>query len=285
MKKKIVGIGEVLWDMLPKGKQLGGAPANFAYHASQFGHEGCIVSAVGNDALGNEIVELLNEKALTQYVARVAYPTGTVAVTLDANGVPQYEICTDVAWDNVAYTDELDQLARQTDCVVFGSLAQRSITSRTTITRFVEQVSSRPEALVIFDINLRQHFYSRQVIDASLRLCNILKINDEEIVVLAELFGLEPSDDMAAIATALKDRYDLAMVILTCGASHSIIFADEQSYLPTPKVEVVDTVGAGDSFTAAFAASLLTGTMSIKQAHARAVEVAAFVCTQAGAMP
>lgn len=282
MKDIIVGIGEILWDVFPQGKVLGGAPANFAYHVSQFGLDGFAVSAIGKDPLGVEILQVLNDKQLKIHIGEVGYPTGTVQVTLSGKGIPQYEICEQVAWDNIPFTPELEALAKQTKTVCFGSLAQRSAVSHATINRFIDAVPAG--AMKIFDINLRQHFYSKELIDESLRKCNVLKINDDEVVLVAKLFGWDDKSEIE-IARHLMQVYQLNIMVLTKGTDGSYVFtADETSYLPTPPVEVADTVGAGDSFTAAFVASLLKG-KSIVEAHQKAVDVSAFVCTQHGAMP
>ncbi len=280
-RKLVVGLGEALWDMLPDGKQVGGAPANFAYHASQFGCDGVAVSALGNDSLGDEIVEYFDSRGLRYLLQRTVFPTGTVQVTLDAAGIPQYEICENVAWDNIEYTDELDELASKADCVCFGSLAQRGAVSYGTITRFLDRMPA--DSLKVFDINLRQHFYTSEVLDASMDRCNILKINDEELEVITPMFGLSGSVEHRC--RALMEKYGLRCLILTCGTDGSYVFtADEVSFLETPRVKVADTVGAGDSFTGAFCGSLLAGA-SVRDAHRRAVDVAAFVCSQSGAMP
>lgn len=282
MGKFVIGIGEALWDMLPEGKKLGGAPANFAYHASQFGLEGLAVSAIGQDKLGEEIVEALEEHHLPYHLDRVEYPTGTVQVTLDSRGVPQYEIKTGVAWDNIPYTKELADLAKQCQAVCFGSLAQRSPVSRESIGLFLDAVPE--DCLKVFDINLRQDFYSKEVLEASFRRCDILKINDEELVVMARLFNL-PGLALEEKCRYLIKEYKLKMLILTCGVNGSYVFYEGgMSFLDTPKVQVADTVGAGDSFTGAFVGSLLTG-KPVTEAHETAVKVSAFVCTQSGAMP
>ena len=282
MGKFVIGIGEALWDMLPEGKKLGGAPANFAYHASQFGLEGLAVSAIGHDPLGEELVGQLEEHALPYHLARVDYPTGTVQVTLDSRGVPQYEIKTGVAWDNIPYTKELADLAANCQAVCFGSLAQRSPVSRESIGLFLDAVPE--DCLKVFDINLRQDFYNKEVLESSFRRCDILKINDEELVVMARLFNL-PGLALEEKCRYLIKEYNLKMLILTCGVNGSYVFYDGgMSFLETPKVQVADTVGAGDSFTGAFVGSLLTG-KSVTEAHETAVKVSAFVCTQSGAMP
>ena len=283
--KYIVGLGEVLWDILPSGRKLGGAPANFAYHVSQFGLPGCVVSAVGRDDLGLEIVEKLDLKNIESTIATVDRPTGTVEVTVDTAGIPSYDIRPDVAWDHIPFTPELEELARNTRAVAFGSLAQRSPESRDTIVKFISAMPDTPDTLIVFDINLRQNHYTKETIEQSLRLCNVLKINDEELETLKQMFGIKV-EGPAASCRELINICGLKMVILTCGTEGSFVFSasGDESFISTPQVEVADTVGAGDSFTAAFIASLLRG-FSVEDAHQRAVETAAYVCTQAGAMP
>ena len=279
----VVGMGEALWDMLPEGKKLGGAPANFAYHVSQLGLDSCVVSAVGDDVLGKEIRATFKEKKVRNVIETVPYPTGTVQVTLDAEGVPQYEIKEGVAWDNIPYTPELKALAAETKAVCFGSLAQRSVVSRNTINRFLDDMP-KEGTLRIFDINLRQNFYSKDVLCNSFKKCNILKINDEELVTVSRMFGY-PGIDLQDKCWILLAKYDLKMLILTCGVNGSYVFVPGSvSFVETPKVKVADTVGAGDSFTAAFVASILKG-KSVSEAHRMAVDVSAYVCTQNGAMP
>ena len=283
-EKIIVGMGEALWDILPEGKKIGGAPANFAYHVSQFGLKSCVVSAVGDDTLGDLIVENFKEKGLQHIITKVPYPTGTVLVEIDQTGIPQYEIKENVAWDNIPFTDELEALAKQTSAVCFGSLAQRNVVSRETINRFIDAMPKEENDLIIFDVNLRQSFYNKEILDNSMKRCNVLKINDEELVVISRILGY-PGTDLQSKCWILLGRYNLKMLILTCGVNGSYVFTpDGMSFYATPKVKVADTVGAGDSFTAAFTACILKG-MPVSEAHRKAVEVSAFVCTQNGAMP
>ena len=273
MNDVVVGMGEALWDVLPEGKKIGGAPANFAYHVSQFGLSSCVVSAVGDDALGKEIVENFTSKGLNQLIAEVPYPTGTVQVEIDQAGVPQYEIKENVAWDNIPYTEALEDLAKKTKAVCFGSLAQRNVVSRETISRFLDAMPRHDDSLVVFDVNLRQGFYNKEILCNSMERCNILKINDEELVTVSRMFGYPGID--------LQDK----CWILTCGINGSYVFTPGNvSFQPTPTVEVADTVGAGDSFTAAFIASILRG-KTVIEAHSRAVQTSAYVCTKKGAMP
>ena len=284
MKDKIVGMGEALWDVLPEGKKIGGAPANFAYHVSQFGFDSRVVSAVGNDDLGDEILKVFKEKQLKHQLQTVNYPTGTVQVTLDDNGIPCYDIKEGVAWDNIPFTDDLKRLALSTRAVCFGSLAQRNEVSRTSINRFLDTMPDGEGQLKIFDINLRQGFFTKDIIRDSCQRCNVLKINDEELVAISRLFGY-PGIDLQDKCWILLAKYNLKMLILTCGTNGSYVFTPGVvSFQETPKVPVADTVGAGDSFTATFTAALLKG-KSVPEAHKLAVEVSAYVCTQSGAMP
>lgn len=284
MQDIVVGMGEALWDVLPEGKKIGGAPANFAYHVSQFGLPGYVVSAVGDDALGKEIVENFTSKELNQLIAEVPYPTGTVQVEIDQAGIPQYDIKENVAWDNIPYTDSLEALAKRTKAVCFGSLAQRNVVSRETINRFLDAMPQSDDSLVVFDVNLRQGFYNKEILCNSMSRCNILKINDEELVTVSRMFGY-PGIDLQDKCWILLGKYNLKMLILTCGINGSYVFTPGNvSFQPTPKVEVADTVGAGDSFTAAFIASILKG-RSVQEAHSRAVQTSAYVCTRKGAMP
>ena len=280
----IVGMGEALWDVLPEGKKIGGAPANFAYHVSQFGFNSRVVSAVGDDKLGNEILENFSEKNLNFLIEKVPYPTGTVQVELDDEGVPCYDIKEGVAWDNIPFTPELETLAKQTRAVCFGSLAQRSVVSRDTINKFLDAMPEDDGQLRIFDINLRQSFYTKEILCNSMERCNVLKINDEELVTVSHMFGY-PGIDLQDKCWILLAKYNLKMLILTCGVNGSYVFTPGAiSFVETPKVEVADTVGAGDSFTATFVAAILKG-KKVSEAHKLAVEASAFVCTQNGAMP
>ena len=282
MNKVIVGLGEALWDCLPDGSKLGGAPANFAYHASQFGNDAYAISAIGNDALGDQTLKEFDEKHLKYVMPRIDYPTGTVQVELDEEGIPTYDIKQNVAWDNIPFTPEIENVAKHCGCVCFGSLAQRNKISRDTIHRFLD--TTPMSCLKIFDINLRQNFYTKEIIQESLKACDILKINDEELVTIGRLFGY-PGLDIENKCYLILGKYNLKMLVLTCGTNGSYVFAPGvKSFQPTPKVEVDDTVGAGDSFTGSFASAILAG-MPIKEAHKLAVEVSAFVCTQPGAMP
>ena len=283
MKRYIVGLGEALWDVLPEGKKLGGAPANFAYHAGQFGLDTIAISALGEDALAEETIEALKEHDLNYLMPHVPYPTGTVQVSLTGDGIPTYDIKEGVAWDNIPYTDEMTEIARNARAVCFGSLAQRNKVSRENIRKFLADTPA--DCLKICDINLRQQFYSKEVLEDSFRLCNILKINDEELVVVNRMFGYDGLDMRQTCEKMVQD-YGLKMLVLTCGTNGSYVFTDDglTSFQETPKVEVADTVGAGDSFTGSFCACIING-KPVQEAHKTAVQVSAFVCTQNGAMP
>ncbi|MFV0327185.1 MAG: carbohydrate kinase family protein [Bacteroides xylanisolvens] len=281
MSKIIVGLGEILWDVFPKRKVLGGAPANFAYHASQFGFNSYAVSAIGNDASGKEIQDSINEKNFNSLLEIVDSPTGIVKVELDNKGVPSYEIVEGVAWDNIPFSNAMAQLASKTSAACFGSLAQRAEASRKTIRKFL---SCMPEgSLKIFDINLRQHYYTKNIIEESFELANMAKINDDEIKIVAEMLNIDGNEENAC--KFILNKYQLDVIILTKGTEGSLVMTPEiTSFQETYRVQVADTVGAGDSFTAAFIAAYMHN-KPIAEAHKLAVEVSAYVCLQHGAMP
>lgn len=283
MNWKITGIGDALWDILPDGRKIGGAPANFAYYMKQFGFDATVVTAVGDDELGEEIKQTFARMDLKHHTEVVDYPTGIVRIELDDRGVPAYEIVENVAYDHISYTSGLDEVAQACNVVCFGTLAQRNAVSRNTITRFLDAMPATGETYKVFDINLRQNFYSKEMIAESLKRSNVFKVNDEELAVVKQMFAYGGETIEETCRMILSD-WDLKYLILTCGTNGSYIFAEgEESFMDTPKVEVVDTVGAGDSFIASFMASILKGT-SIKDAHELAVKLSAFVCTQYGGM-
>lgn len=281
--KKIIGIGEIVWDVLPDGKRIGGAPVNFAYFSNALGAIAYPVSAVGKDALGDEALKALAPSGLDlSYVQRNAMPTGKVLVDMGAEGIPQYEIIENVAWDSIECTPEVVELMKTADVVCWGTLAQRSPKSAESILKIVD---SAPEScLKVYDINLRQDFYSKEVVEASLRRADILKINEDELPVVCEMFSLH--GDEAAQVKELAGMFSLRNVIYTKGSVCSSVYGMDGSllsYMPTPKVKVADTVGAGDSFTASFVMSMISG-KPLPQSHETAVKVAAFVCTMNGAI-
>lgn len=276
-----IGIGEILWDLFPDGKRLGGAPTNFSFHVSQMGIQSAIVSAVGDDASGKEILDILDESDIISFVQVNDKPTGTVTVNLNEDGVPSYVIHEQVAWDYIQLKDEPVTCAKNVDAICYGSLAQRAFTSRKTIQEFLRKTNS--EALKIFDINLRQGYFTKELIEESLKLANILKINEEEIRIIAGMFSLE--GDEVSVASRILVNFNLQYVAFTKGDRGSwLISRDDKSYIDTPDVTVIDTVGAGDSFTAAMTAGFLQG-KSLRETHQLAVEVSAFVCTRSGATP
>jgi Sugar kinases, ribokinase family len=283
MKKGfVVGMGEVLFDLLPAGKQIGGAPVNFIYHISRLGYDGLAVSAIGDDALGRDVIDRMLERNIRHQFAVVDKPTGTVKVTLDAAGSPTFDITRNVAWDFIPVTPELAAAARRCDAFCFGTLAQREAVSRDAIQFFLDTMDK--DSIRVYDVNLRQHYYSKELIERSLRKSTIFKVNDDEYRILSGMLGFT-ADNYETGAEFLLSNYGLETVILTCGATGSYIFAkNDKSYLDTPNVQVVDAVGAGDSFTAAYCAAIFEG-KDMRTAHREAVELAAYVCTKAGAMP
>jgi len=282
MNKVIIGIGEVLWDVLPEGRKMGGAPANFAYHVSQFGLDSRVVSAVGKDSAGEEILNHFKQKRVKYHVDSVPYPTGIVWVRVDQEGIPVYEIRENVAWDNIPFTSSLEALARRTSCVCFGSLAQRNLISRTSIRLFLDSMPE--ESYKVFDINLRQAYFSEEILLESMRRSNLVKLNEEELEILGKMLG-NKEDGVEKAGQRILQQFHLKHLIVTCGSQGSYVLTPETvSFLETPRVEVADTVGAGDSFTAAFCCAVLKG-RSLPEAHQLAVDVSAFVCTQQGAMP
>ena len=279
----LVGLGEILWDVLPDGKQLGGAPANFAYHAQALGGQGVVVSCIGNDELGKEILSSLDELQLQRQYVSVdnSHPTGTVTVKLDEDGKPDYIIHENVAWDFIPFNSSLSVLAAQTAAVCFGSLCQRSPVSRKTIRSFLAATGA--DCIRVLDINLRQSYFNREIINTMLELSNVLKLNDEELAVVANLLGITGSE--TDILSQLAERYALRLIALTRGASGSRLYAQgEDSNHQGFPAQIADTVGAGDSFTAAMTLELLNG-KNLDTINKYANRVASFVCSQSGATP
>lgn len=279
---QVLGIGEILWDVFPDGRQLGGAPGNFAYHVHQHGIPAAPVSAVGHDEPGDALLAELKKRGVdTQFIARVEEPTGTVEVELDEKGKPEYDIKQDVAWDHLPVTDRLLEVVRTARALCFGSLAQRMPPSREAIQALL--AAAGEECLKVFDVNLRAPFYTAQVVRSGLESCNVFKLSDDEVKKVAELIGLPESE--AEFADAVIDRFDLRMLVVTRGDKGSLVQTpDERDEHPGVKADVVSTVGAGDSFTATIVAGVLSG-LSVGHLHDRAARVAAFVCEQPGAMP
>lgn len=283
MTFKLVGIGEILWDLFPGGQKLGGAPANFAYHASALGAEAWVVSRVGCDEPGRELLRRLDQLGLRTDAVEEdpAAPTGTVLVEVRADGQPQFTIHENVAWDRLAGDAAGRRAVAAADVVCFGTLAQRGEVSRRSIRALLRTASA--ESLRIFDVNLRQNYYSREVIEESLALANVLKVNEIELARLAEMFGLT-GDECGQVAE-LARRFRLRAVAYTRGEGGSLLHSEGRwSERLGEAVKVADTVGAGDSFTAALALGILAG-WPLDEIHLRASAVAAYVCSQAGGTP
>jgi fructokinase len=283
-KFKMVGLGEILWDILPEGRQLGGAPANFAYHAQALGAKGIVVSCIGDDDLGKEILGCLDEMKLDgrYVVVDGVHPTGTVTVRLDENGKPDYIIHENVAWDFIPSSPALLSLAAETDAVCFGSLCQRSEVSQKTVRSFL--TATQPDCIRLFDINIRQSYYNEDVVRTMLELSNVLKLNDEELVIVAGLLGIEGSE--TDVLSEMVQRYDLSLIALTKGPEGSRLYTGngDSECEAAPIDRMADTVGAGDAFSAAIATGWLRGD-DLDKINAKASRVASFVCSQSGATP
>jgi fructokinase len=281
----VVGLGEILWDVFPDGPRFGGAPANFACTAAGLAGATahvCMAGAVGDDDLGRRAVDELASRGVdVAAVAALPFPTGRVDVAVDAAGHASYQFAADCAWDNVPWSAPLARLAARTSAVCFGTLGQRAAVSRGTIRRFLDAVPG--EALKILDVNLRPPFWTPDLVRESVSLANVVKCNEDELPIVAELLGLSGSP--AAILHELVARHHLRLAAVTRGPGGSLLVAaDGVSDLPAVPVRVVDTVGAGDAFTAALTLGLLAG-VPLAALHERAERVAAHVCTQRGGTP
>lgn len=282
-KYKVAGIGEVLWDVFPCGEKFGGAPANFICHCHSLGAEAYIISCIGNDERGVKARRFLDKHGVDTSCLKndSAHETGVVIVELDDAGKPEYEIKECVAWDNIPWMEEMGAVARQLDAVCFGSLSQRSNVSRSTIQKFLAATSS--DCLRVFDINIRQNFYSDEIIRSSLESANVLKLNDEELPIVAELINANGSDE--AVIKLLIKQFGLKLAALTRGDKGSLMATpDSVSDFPGIKADIVDTVGAGDSFTSAMIMGFLNN-KSLERINEEANRLAAFVCSQAGGVP
>ncbi len=279
----LIGIGKILWDQLPMGRKLGGAPANFAYHVQVLGSHATVISAVGKDEAGKDILKAMEQLGLNRkFVALDSqHPTGIVTVSIDNQGIPAYSIRENTAWDFISFHPEMESLAHTADVVCFGSLCQRSPESRRTIQSVLG--ATRKHCKRIFDINLRQSYYSQSVIEESLQLSNVLKINDDELNILTKMLDLRESTSNQI--TQLFRMFPLELIALTRGEHGAVVYTpsaiSECSGFP---VVVVDTVGAGDAYTAALALGLLAGD-SLDDINRRACCLAAFVCSRQGATP
>ncbi len=283
---KAVGLGEILWDLFPEGKLLGGAPANFAYHMNVLGNQGLAVSSVGSDKLGREILDTLQELGVASDYIQVnrKAATGTVRVSVTSSGEPRFSICpVGAAWDHIAWTKELEQLAAESDGLCFGSLAQRAPESRETIRRFIRSMADY--TLRIFDVNLRQSYYSSSILSESLELCSVVKLNNQELPIVLDLLGLKSMEDEQDDCRLLLKAFGLDLVCLTRGAGGSMMLGGDQVVVhPGLKVEVRDTVGAGDGFTAVLAHHLLKKSPLTRVSEA-ANRYGAWIAGCAGATP
>ncbi len=280
---KIAGLGEVLWDAFPEGEKFGGAPANFTCHCHSLGAETYVISCVGNDERGSKARAFLDNRGVNTSGLTTSdeHETGVVLVTLDANGRPDYEIKEGVAWDYVPWTGEMTSFMPQLDAICFGSLCQRNGTTRETVKKCLS--ATKPECLCVFDINIRQSFYSTEIINSSLEASNVLKLNDEELPVVASMLGVSGSNE--ELLGVIIEKYELELAILTCGPQGALMMTPEDSSFAVPPDEpVVSTVGAGDSFTAATIMGFLKG-RPLADINKHANELATYVCTQHGAVP
>ena len=280
--KVVVGIGELLWDVFPSEKHIGGSPANFIYHINQLGASGIIVSSIGKDSQGNEIYDNLKYLGISiEYIQQNNHlPTGISRVQIDSDSTPSYKIDENVAWDNIVQSDAINKLANECSAVYFGTLAQRSKISRDTINNFLQ--NTKPDTLKICDINFRKPFYNQEIVFKSLEICNILKLNIDELQILCDILKINESEDKTL--EILTENYTLDLIALTKGKGSRIFSKDCDSHMPPRKIEIEDTVGAGDSFTAGMVIGLLKG-LSLIEVHKLADQIATFVCTKQGATP
>jgi fructokinase len=284
----VVGLGELLWDLFPRGKQLGGAPANFAYITALLGDCGVVASRIGDDRLGQEALWHLNSNRLdVHHVQRdLVHPTGTVKVEVDSKGQPEYVITENVAWDFMEFSEDWISLARSTHAVCFGSLAQRNAISRATIRAFLAALPSF--AIGIFDVNLRQSYFSGEILRDSARFAKVLKLNHEEFPRFLDLMQcpLRPSErtDIASARWLCKE-FGIQLVCITRGAHGSLLVTTtSQDEHPGFSIKIADTVGAGDAFTATMVHHALRGS-SLPAINAAANRMGAWVASQEGAMP
>ena len=280
----MIGLGEVLWDILPTGRVLGGAPANFAYMTNVLGDQGIVASCVGNDVLGREACQLLQKLGLnTSYLQRDdLHETGIATVRIDGTGQPNFTIKESVAWDFLEWTADWEELSARADVICFGSLAQRSSTSAGTIERFLQNV--HPKTIRIFDVNLRQSFYNKDVLRKSFEYADIIKLNEHELIQVSSLFELG-TGTAELLAQRLLQDFDLKLVCITRADRGSLLVSREQTVEHAGfQVTVADAVGAGDAFTACLAHHYVRGN-PLQQISEAANRFASWVATQRGATP
>jgi fructokinase len=278
-----IGLGELLWDLFPTGKKLGGAPANFAYHLNALGIESYPISSIGDDQLGTEILTAINSKSLSKKYLQINsnYPTGIVKIELNDSGIPNYNIIENVAWDYIKMSDDLVEIAKLCNVVCFGSLAQRSDVTKDTMNEFINYTSQN--CIRLFDINLRQNYYTNQIIESSLQRSKVFKLNDDELHIVSSIFGFSGTQE--SIVLQLMKNYCLEVLALTRGNEGSVLyFHDDTSEIKPKQMNIADTVGAGDAFTAGMAFGLLNQ-LNIERTHIIANNLASFVCSKRGATP
>jgi len=282
-KYNIVAIGEILWDIFPKGKKLGGAPANFTYYTKQLGHCGTIISKIGRDVLGKEIIKSLHGLNLSTDYIQVdpVHPTGTVEVILKSKSDPKYVIRENVAWDFIEMNNKLKILSKEVDVVYFGSLAQRNPISRNTIINFLNSV--KQDTLIVFDINLRSPFFTKEIIVDSFKLSSILKINDKELLLLRKLLDYRFDNSELDFLKLLIKRFKIDLICLTKGKSGSLLATRNDYFLhPGFKVKISDTVGSGDAFTTAMVIGFLNR-KSLREISEAANKLGSWVASKFGA--
>ena len=284
MNYKIVAVGEVLWDIFPDEKKVGGAPGNFAYHCRKLGADGRMISRVGNDALGHELLDFYRSQELPvdEIIVDDKYPTGAVDVTLSAEGHPSYVFRDNVAWDHIQADEKSLALIRSADAICYGTLASRKPESFFETKKMI--FAAAKNAIRIFDVNLRAPHYQEETVLDLVTMADVLKLNDDEIAVIGNMLGHEEAD-LKKQAIWLRETFGFQMLILTCGENGSLLITEnETSFYRSDPVKVVDTVGAGDCFSAAALIGFLRGD-SLDQINRFAADRAAYVCTQQGAMP
>ena len=283
-KYTIVGLGELLWDVFPSHKELGGAPANFAYICSLLGDEGLVASRIGIDELGTDVLQRLKELGVSnEYVQEdPIHPTGTAQVEVASDGQPRFEITQNVAWDFIEWSHELKELAVHTDAVCFGSLAQRGARSHATIQHFLN--ATRKNTIKVFDVNLRQTFHTPEILKESVQAADIVKLNQDELPVLLHVLGGTPLEELSS-ARWLRQTFDLDMVCVTRGSAGSLLVRGKDHHEHFGKrVKVADAVGAGDAFTATLVHHLLRGS-ELNVMNDAANRVGSWVASKPGATP
>lgn len=279
---KIAAFGELLWDLLPTGKVLGGAPANFIYRINSFGDEGTLLSKVGNDKAGREAREVLKRLGVSDENIQTDYefPTGSVRVKIDEKGNPDFNIITDVAYDHIEINAEMMDAFSQAVCVCFGTLVQRYGISKNTLRELIHESS---DVVKFLDINLRRNCYTATTIEDSLRMTNILKTNDDELLITKELLGLK-QDNLKDLALETIEKYNLDILLCTLGSNGAFCLTKEDifHYDPGYQISLGDTVGSGDAFSAGFVHYYMNG-YPIEEALQFGNAAGAMVATTTGA--